>query len=271
MSDPKPSQMVADRLAITRTVTTAVAVHGPEVAKAVEAELFPGGAPQTLTIAGVLAALGAALQRRADNLVVKDRSHTLELADDDVHRQKRESCIEELFDLLVGVRSALSNGYGAAIAGAYGLGQSPPSDASKLLVLAGNVEDLLRKRPLVEPPKKQSLKVDPVAAADDIKASALALNNALANVERERREAQITLGAKQDAITAWGTTYPAVADATAAFFALGGRQDLADKVRPTARRRAGLAEETDTETTSTADAPAQGTTPAGGADTPSGG
>jgi len=66
---------------------------------------------------------------------------------------------------------------------------------------------------------------------------------ALGNVEREKREAQLTQGAKNEAMTAWSTAYPAVADGAAAFFSLGGRSDLAQRVRPTARRRAGLPDE----------------------------
>ncbi len=44
-------------------------------------------------------------------------------------------------------------------------------------------------------------------------------------------------------MTAWGTDDSAVADGTAAFFALAGRTDLAQRVRPTARRRARLPDE----------------------------
>ncbi len=60
-----------------------------------------------------------------------------------------------------------------------------PEDASSVLLLAGNVENLLRVRLLVEPAKNQSLKIDPILAANDIKSSAAALKTALDNVERE--------------------------------------------------------------------------------------
>jgi hypothetical protein len=53
----------------------------------------------------------------------------------------------------------------------------------------------------------------------------------------------MTQAAKNNAMAAWGTGYSAVADGAAAFFALGGRADLAQRVRPTARKRAGLPDE----------------------------
>jgi hypothetical protein len=84
------------------------------------------------------------------------------------------------------------------------------------------------------------------------------LRKSLGDIEREKREAQLTLNAKNEAMAAWGPGYQGVADAVAALFVIGGRADLADKVRPTARRRAGLPEAEDAATPQGAD----GSTPA---------
>lgn len=245
MSDPKVSRMVADRVTISRTVTSAVELHGPEVAPALEKALFPAGAPQNLTIAGMLTALGALLDSTTTRVLEADQAHAAELADDPAPRAARNDHVAEIRDFLSTLRSNLGRNYGETVPAAYGLGSVLPEDPAALLLLAGNVEKQLRERPLTEAPKKQSLKVDPIAAADDLKASAKELKSALDDVERERREAQLTLGAKNDAISEWGTNYSGVADAVAALFALARRPDLADRVRPTARRRAGLLEPED--------------------------
>ena len=50
----------------------------------------------------------------------------------------------------------------------------------------------------------------------------------------------------------WAVVYPGIADSAAALFALAGRQELADRIRPTARRRSGVPEEEDTEATTPA-------------------
>lgn len=251
MSTPTVSRMVADRVAITNTVGSAIKIHGPEIIDTVEKTLFPNGVPNNLKVSDVLIALGAHLDRTTAALVQTDRDHTVELADDDGARQSRDERGVDLKDLLGALRSNLIRNYGSGAAGAYGLGVTLPDDASELLLLAGNVENLLRTRPLTEPPKNKSLKVDPILAADDVRDAADALRTALEGVEREKREAQLTLGAKNDAMNAWGAAYPAVADGAAAFFALGGRADLAQRVRPTARRRVGLPDEETTNPTPT--------------------
>ncbi|HRI68838.1 MAG TPA: hypothetical protein PK156_31630 [Polyangium sp.] len=266
MSDPNVSRMVADRVAITTTVTTAIQIHGPEIVPIIEKTLFPAGARNDLTIADVVNAIATHLERVTNALVDADRAHTTELADDDGLRLTRDERTVDMKDLLTTLRSNLLRNYGATVCGAYGLGNAIPEDAAALLILAGNVESLLRSRSLTEPPKNQSLKIDPILAANDVRDTAATLRTALAKVEQERREAQLTQSTKNEAMAAWGTTYSAAADCTAAFFALAGRTDLAQRVRPTARRRAGLPDEESAppQPPATPPAPPDGTTDTGG-------
>ncbi|HRI69991.1 MAG TPA: hypothetical protein PK156_37435, partial [Polyangium sp.] len=225
------------------TVLAAIRIHGPEVATIVEETLVPNGVPANLTIAAVIAAIGAHLGRTTDALVAADRAHTIELSDDDGFRRIRDERALDLKELLSTLRTNLLRNYPSGVAGAYGLPAVMPDDAPALLVLAGNVESLLRSRPLTETPKNQSLKLDPVIAANDVKSSAEALRDSLANIDREKREAQLTQNTKNEAMAAWAKVYGPTADGAAAFFALGGRLDLAQRVRPTARKRAGLPDE----------------------------
>lgn len=260
MSDSNVSRMVADRVTISNTVVAAVRIHGPEVAPIVEKALFPAGPPNNLTVADVINAVGSYLERSTTALVQADRAHAAELADDEGVRQHREECTIDLKDLLSALRTNFIRNYGAVVAGAYSLGAALPDDGPALLLLADNVENLLRTRALTEPAKNQSLKLDPLLAANDVKTSADALRNALKKVEQEKREAQLTQNDKAEAMTHWGTTYSAAADTAAALLALGGRLDLAQRVRPTARRRAGLP---DDETNTPPAAPAPENAPSG--------
>ena len=59
------------------------------------------------------------------------------------------------------------------------------------------------------------------------------------------REAQLTLKARNEAVGIWNAVYQGVADVVTGIFELVRRADLADLVRPTARRRAGVAEQGD--------------------------
>ncbi len=242
----KVSKMVADRAAIGRSVQGAATVHGPEVAPELVALLYPNGAPENVTVADFLAALGEALGRYVAALEAADRNHAAELADDDGFRNERDERMGELKNVYSSLREVSVRSYGSAVADAYGLGSALPEDPQLLLALAGKAEKLLRERALTEQPKIKSLTLDPVAAADDLAAATTALRTALTNVEREKREAQLTQNAKEELMGRWSTVYPGVADTLAGLFTLAKRPALAERVRPTARRRAGLPETEDT-------------------------
>jgi hypothetical protein len=113
--------MVADRVAITRTLTWAIEVHGAEVAAALESALFPAGAPANCDVRVLLAALRGHAQRAADEIASKDQAHAMELADDAAPRQARETARAALREGIIGIRGSLEGVYGAAILSAYGL------------------------------------------------------------------------------------------------------------------------------------------------------
>ncbi len=242
------SKLIADRFAILRTVRAALHVHGPEIAPNLEKLLFPSGAPQNLTVQAFLTAIEDSLGRYGDALIAVDESHVNELADDAGHRAKREARIHELRNYHASLRDIVVRNYGPEVAVAYGLAGALPEDAQVLLNTTKNAAKLLRSRPLTEVTRNKSLKLDPIAAADDLDAYHAALTESLDDVEREKREAQITLSAKDAQIARWSVVYSGTADAAAGLFVLSGRPELAEKVRPTARRRAGTPEVEDTTT-----------------------
>ncbi|TKC98450.1 hypothetical protein [Polyangium fumosum] len=252
----KVSRMVADRVAITNTVVAAIQIHGPSVAPALDALLFPNGVPPGMTMGHVVTALGQLLGRITTSLVEADQVHTNELADDDGYRKRREQTIADLRGQLFALRTAFTNNYDVSVAAAYGLAVALPDDNQSLIHTAGSVEKLLRTRPLIEKPKMKGLTIDPLLTADDLKAAADAMQSALGDVERERREAQATLDKKNTELETWGRRYPAIADLASLLFVLADRQALADRVKPTARRRAGLPETEDLPSDATPPAPA---------------
>ncbi|UQA62623.1 hypothetical protein [Polyangium aurulentum] len=248
----KPSKMVSDRAVIARTVRSSLKIHGPEIAPELEKLLFPQGAPAKLTVGDFVQALGDSLDRYVDALAAADSNHSVELADDDGYRILRDERIAELRNLFSSLRDLVVRNYSLTVAAAYGLTVTLPEDPQQLLTSTRNAVKTLRERPLVEPPRNKSLKLDPNAAADDLEAHAKALEKALDDVERERREAQVTQSAKDALMGRWAVIYPGIADSAAALFTLAGRPELAERVRPTARRRSGVPEEEDTEATTPA-------------------
>ncbi len=241
------SKLVSERIAITRTLTSSISVHGAEVAPAIDDALFSGSPPPGFTALVLLQALGAAAQRAVDDLSATNQAHAAELADDGEPRAARDGARDELRAGLIGIRSTLSGVYGATLLAAYGLAGETPSEAEHLIEAASTTEGLLRNRPLTEAPKQEGVSVDPKALADSLKARVEALRAALGDVRREEREAQVTLQRRNAATATWNKVYQGVADTLTGLFELAGEGELADRVRPTARRRAGLTEAEDVE------------------------
>jgi hypothetical protein len=241
------SRAVSDRVAITRTLTSAIEVHGAEVATALEEALFPDGAPATCDVRVFISALRAHAQRASDKVSAKDQAHAIELADDAEPRQAREVAKTALRESIIGIRGTLEGVYGASILKAYGLTGETPTENDELLHMASTVEDLLRQRPLTEKALRVGITVDLKALADDVQGRISDLRAALGDVRREEREAQLTREARNAALIAWNTSYHGVAGVVTGLFELAGKSALAERVRPTARRRSGLREEADTE------------------------
>ena len=236
------SKMVSDRVAISRTVLASLHVHGAEVSEDLEKRLFPKGPPAHLTVAMVLEALGQSLEHAQSKLTAADLAHAGELADDDAPRNARDNALVELRARLIGIRGALSSVFGSGILTTYGLGGETPDDAELLVHRASNVAKLLADRPIVEQPKQAGVTVNAAALAQSLQLPVADLTAALADVGREVREAQLTLKARNEAVGSWNGVYQGVADVVTGIFELVGRADLADLVRPTSRRRAGVAE-----------------------------
>jgi hypothetical protein len=240
------SKVVADRASISRTVLTSLQDNSPEIAAAIEAALFPEGAPKDLTVASLLRAMRDVLALATETMNAADLEHARELADDDEPRALLEERAETLTALLLSLRTTLATTYSPAIAASYGIPPQIPDEPEHLLRVATVVERLLRVRPLREPARIKSLAIAPLAVAEDLGDAIASLRSSLTVVDREKREAQVSQGAKNLAMTRWLAIYNAVATTTCGLYAIAGREELADSIRPTARRLSGLPEEDDT-------------------------
>jgi hypothetical protein len=171
----------------------------------------------------------------------------MEMADDTAPREAREAARTVLRESIIGIRGTLEGVYGGSISRAYGLAGETPIEADELLHMATTAEELLRTRALTEKPLRIGISVDLKAIADDLKERITELRSALGDVRREEREAQLTREARNAALIAWNTSYQGIADVVTGILELAGQSALAERVRPTARRRAGLVEQADTE------------------------
>ena len=97
---------------------------------------------------------------------------------------------------------------------------------------------LAKGAPKAAPKKGRTL--DFAALAEDLLVHVTALEAALKNVKREEREAEQALTKRDAAVAAFEPVYTGIADITAGLLELAGQGDLASRVKPTVRRRAGL-------------------------------
>lgn len=248
------SKVIADRRKIVNTLISALDVHGGEVLPDLEKRLFPNGVPQNLTIASVVGAIVSLANDAVKQMEQADLDHAVELSDDDAFRLARQAKVAKLRIQLSAVRSGFLHGYGTDVATAYNLNASIPDDVPTLFSRTASVIVLLSTRPLTETPELASMALNPTLLAGELQTALNAAQAADKEVERERKEAELTLSAKHKAMEQWPNPYSPAADALACLFVLAGHPTLADRVRPTAKRRSGVPE-TDDET------PGEGNTP----------
>lgn len=241
----KLSKMAANRLAVSATVTSSAAVHGARLAKDLHAQLFPSGPAKPELTEKFVDALGRLLDRAAQEVQDADLAHSAELLDDEEPRQRRDGLLQELSAQLLGLRDTLTGLYGADTTRAFALADALPQAPAQLLQRARIVESLLRKQPLPARSQRAGVTVKATALADELLPLIDQLGVALDDVQRESREAQLSLERKTRAAEDWQKTYQGVTSAFYGLYLLAGRKDLADRIEPTARRRAGIPEEGD--------------------------
>lgn len=239
------SKTIADHRKIVNTLVSALEVHGPQIFPALEKRLFPKGVPQNLSVAQVIGAVVGVANEAVTQMEAADQKHATELSDDPHYRSQRQSAVATLREYLSAARSAMEHGYTPVVAAAYNLNLALPDDVPTLFSRASSVLELLKTRPLSEAPKMASMTINPALLAGELESALQAALQADKDVERERKEAELTVNAKRAAIEQWPSSYPPAADILAAVCVLSGLPGLGDKVRPTSRRRSGLPEAED--------------------------
>jgi hypothetical protein len=239
------TKMVSDRATISNTVLGSVKVQAPEVAPVIERILFPEGPPANLTVQAMLVALGSALERSVAEIKAADITHANELADDGASRAERDEALSALRAGLMDARDVLAATYGQSVAVEYGLDGETPTIPGLASQRAAKAAGLLRSRPMTAKPKRKGVTVDASALAADLEDGAKRLDASLVTVQKEEREAQLTLNARNESLARWNARYQGVADTITGLYELAEKWELAAVVRPTSRRRAGVPEEGD--------------------------
>ena len=240
------SKLVADREAIARTVTSSADKHGAEIVPDLTNALWPDGVPQTLAPKDLVAALANHLKKATSALVEADLALAAEVADDPVARADRDEAAGELRSTFIDYRGLIRATYGPDLLPRYGLDGDTPGPVDTLANAATNVARLLRDNPFTAAtPKRGRAALNNIELADGMDEAVTALKDRLDDVKAEEREYHTALVVRNEGMDTWSASYQGVAGALSALYHLAGADELATRVRPTTRRRAGLPESED--------------------------
>jgi hypothetical protein len=169
----------------------------------------------------------------------KDLAVGEEIADDSQYRDQRDNWHGELRTEYLSLKSIFSSFYGDAILSTYGLSGDTPASLEQLITSSKNVIQLLNKNPLPVPAKKGLQQPDATLLANELSEKVQAVEQALRNIKREEKELELAVRDRDISIDKWQKTFSPSATIFAEVLNLGGRNDLAERVRPTARRVSG--------------------------------
>lgn len=224
------SKQVTDRQKGAETVAAVVDAQGATLTESLSGVLGASGEE----LRSVLGKLGQALLGSRDAMVSADAAHESELADDPAARNERDGAASTLTGRLVELREVLTGLFGAELSRGVIDGKAP-TDPVVLERFAGEVLDRLSRADLSSP-RVPGAQLDGAALSANIGATRAALASKLEAVAREVREAQDTLAKKNQAVADYDRIFKGVALTLTGLFTLAGQDELARKVRPSARR-----------------------------------
>jgi hypothetical protein len=258
------TKLVANRVGNSRSVAAALDVQVAKSAEKIEEMLFGDAAPKKLSVAEFVALCARALDRVSQNMSESEQQLVQEQADDPLVRASRDEALAALRTEFAEIGASIEGAYGDGLRGHYQLSGPLPSTAELALAAAKATLGALKKGAPSDAPR-EGRSVDFRALARLLETRVDALSDALTAVKREDKEAQQALLARDNAIAEFEPIYSGVANITVGLLELTGQTALAERVKPTVRRRAGLdappAEPTTDPSAPDAGAPGSGTEP----------
>ena len=245
-------EQLQNRIRISDKVVASARTHGAKIAAILADQVIAVEGTSTPATAeafkAVIFAFANGLEHATKTMREAEQAVAAEKADDGPIRTKRDKATHELADLLVRLRSTISDHLGTEGLATYGLSGETLRVPRKTLEQAHNVAQLLEKAP-VKLASPFGASFDSVIAAGSLSAKATALDGLIADDDREARELEDTYAVRDRAVAAWSDAYQGTASTLEGFYRRAGWKELAEKVRPTLRKMRGEeigAEDTET-------------------------
>ena len=241
----KVSKQLVHRKAITEKVCSSVNGHRVAMAEALNTLIFGDSPPRALTMEEFVEKLSGRLMASYHESAKLEQELALERGQDAEVREGRDKAAADLRQALIQARGMVEGFWGADAAAKAGLSGGTPLVPQDLVVFANNAcaqlgQALAGRKPLVPmaPPEVAELQAMIAGPAE-------VLQQALLSLGADERETQGVQNRRDKAIATWDKTYIPVANIVEHLFRLADMHAWADQVRPTARRRAGIAEPED--------------------------
>lgn len=237
----KKSTQISNRNANADHVISSVHTHGGQIARALHARAAALPEEEQLgeeAIAAFLRWLGANLRYRNQALAAAEMAYVEEQADDPALRAGRDLHVEALLTVAGRVRARIETVLGGQGLATYGMSGVTPRIPAALVEHVGVAIQLLRGRPQQADDGIGGV-VDTARLADVLEAALAPVRQSMAVLTQERRELDAALLERNQALATWLDAYQGVAGALTALYRLAGYPELAQRVRPTARRSAG--------------------------------
>jgi len=239
------SKLVADRRKSDEAVAAAFAEHGPAAAEAVRAMLAPHARPGEATPDfGLLLTLFARhLEARGEAMQAADQAHLAEQRDDGPAFAARDEAARAYGRSVVTVRGLLTDQYGQDFGGRLAVSGPTPDDPNLLRAFGATFIRALRDfDPPPPDPEGLAVPFDKATTLAVLERQHAALEEALAAVQRERRELETTQAAKDAAVAEHDFVFGVAATVLEAFLDAAGMSRFARRVRPSRRRPGRTAE-----------------------------
>ena len=242
-----PSKQVTDRSRSSGIVGTNAETYAVEVGEKTSVKLspfllageaMPDGALWMKLFVRYLASKTTALQQA-------DSAHEAEISDDAQPRAERDEAEGELRETTVEFRNAITAKYGDVGLRTMGVYEPPPRGAPELAKYARSLHvALVDASRTLTGSARRGLQVDRAAMATELLPPVERLEAALRKVTQEASELHLTQTAKDRAMEENDLAFMGVANAVEGLLTLAGREDLAERVRPS-RRKPGVVETED--------------------------
>lgn len=171
-----------------------------------------------------------------DPLRVADTAYEAEAADDGLPRKDRDAARQRLYEALVVGRDRLRGVFGAESLPIVGFAGPTPTEVTAVLAYGAQVVAALQQPRL--PPLRDSRDAHvPPGVVEEVGTALQALRATQDVVLREGRELTAAAAARNAALDAQAATFTTVAQLGVSLLRLAEQHALAERLRPSARRR----------------------------------